>query len=44
MANKEPKTLRGEIHKSLTGDGRKRIDTDIREKTFGKDKKKKEED
>lgn len=41
MANKEPKTLRGAMRKTFTGDGRKNLDTALREDFWGKEKKKK---
>lgn len=42
MAKKRgPKTFRGMIRKDFTGDGRKNLDTAIREDFFGKKKRKK---
>jgi hypothetical protein len=36
---KGPKTMTGMIRKDFTGDGRKRLDTAIREELYGKKKK-----
>jgi hypothetical protein len=41
IKKKEPKTMQGIIRKDFTGDGRKRLDTAIREQFYGKKKKKK---
>jgi hypothetical protein len=38
---KGPKTIQGMIRKDFTGNGRKRLDTAIREDFFGKKKRKK---
>ncbi len=41
MVRKEPKTIRGQLRKGMTGDGRKNIGTKMREDLFGKKPKKK---
>ena len=40
MRKKGPKTWRGQMRKELTGNGRKRLDTAIREEFFGVKRKK----
>jgi hypothetical protein len=40
MANREPKTFRGAMRKAATGDGRKNLDTAIKEELWGKKKRK----
>jgi hypothetical protein len=37
-SKKSPKTFRGQVRKGMTGDGRKNLDTDIREALVGKRK------
>lgn len=41
MARNGPKTIQGQIRKGMTGDGRKNIETKIREDLFGKKPNKK---
>ena len=41
VKKKGPKTMRGMLRKDFTGDGRKKLDTFIREDFFGKKKRKK---
>jgi hypothetical protein len=38
-SKKGPKTTRGQIRKGMTGDGRKNLDTAVRESLFGKKKR-----